>query len=168
MKKLLEAAHKIRVIVPVVTAVFAVASAHNFVHAADFFCQSGNVTCLIAAINAANQTSAEDAISLEPGVYTLQLPDASQNGSGLPTIRTAIRILASSQQAPTVIERDPNAATPFNIFNVASAGQLVLDGLIVQRGNSGIVLGAAIFNAGTTSLQNTIVTNSAPYTTPAF
>ena len=47
----------------------------EFVHAADFFCPSGDVTCLIATINSANGMPGEHIINLEPGSYTLQAVD---------------------------------------------------------------------------------------------
>jgi hypothetical protein len=40
--------------------------------AAEFSCASGDVTCLIAAINEANAVSGEHTIHLEPGSYTLK------------------------------------------------------------------------------------------------
>jgi hypothetical protein len=43
--------------------------------AAEFFCPSGNVTCLIAALNEANGMAGEHIINLEPGSYTLQAID---------------------------------------------------------------------------------------------
>ena len=45
------------------------------VSAADFFCASGNVTCLIASINSANGMPGKHIINLEPGIYTLQTVD---------------------------------------------------------------------------------------------
>ena len=40
------------------------------VHAAQFFCSSGDVTCLIKAINEANTHAGADTINLDPGTYT--------------------------------------------------------------------------------------------------
>src|SRR5262252_2197869 len=58
--------------------------------AAVFDCASGDVACLIAAINAANQNPDADTIELAAGTYTLTTPD---NGgpfaaNGLPIIAT--------------------------------------------------------------------------------
>ena len=50
------------------------------VHAAEFFCPSGDVTCLIAAINNANGMPGEHVINLEPGSYTLQTIDNMTDG----------------------------------------------------------------------------------------
>ena len=50
------------------------------VDAADFFCASGNVTCLIAAINDANAMPGEHIINLKPGSYTIQAIDNITDG----------------------------------------------------------------------------------------
>ena len=107
------------------------------VHAADFFCPSGNVTCLIAAINDANGMPGNHIINLEPGIYTLQIVDNMTDGpNGLPSIKRSIRIQASADDPPTVIERDPGAPG-FRIFHVSVGGELSLEGVTVQRGVSG-------------------------------
>src|SRR5262245_20425860 len=79
--------------------------------AAEFFCSSGNVTCLIAKINNANGMPGQHTINLEPGSYTLQTVDNGQGNSanGLPVISGSIRIEATADDLPTVIERDLNA-----------------------------------------------------------
>ncbi|MGZ8533735.1 MAG: hypothetical protein ACXW6J_24860, partial [Candidatus Binatia bacterium] len=65
--------------------------------AAKFNCSSGDVTCLIAAINKANEKSGQHTITLEPGVYSLQISDNNTDGAnGLPSIRRAIRIQAKT------------------------------------------------------------------------
>ena len=70
-----------------VTSIVFILGALESVHAADFFCPSGNVTCLIAAINNANGMPGEHAINLEPGIYTLQMVDNMTDGpNGLPSI----------------------------------------------------------------------------------
>ena len=91
------------------------------IDAAEFFCSSGDVTCLIAAINEANGIPGEHVINLEPGSYTLQTVD---NGAfvlrnGLPVIRGSIIIQATAEDLPTVIERDPNAPV-FRIFKLSA------------------------------------------------
>ena len=79
--------------------------------------------------------------------------------NGLPSIRRSIRIQASADDPPTVIERDP-AAQGFRIFHVSVGGELSLDGVTIQRGTSGFSGGPAIFNRGVTSLQDSIVTDN--------
>ena len=97
------------------------------VHATEFSCSSGDVTCLIAAINSANGMPGDHIINLEPGSYTLQAVD---NGfvNGLPVISSSIRIQGSAEDPPTVIERDPNAPE-FRIFEVSADGELSLVGV---------------------------------------
>ena|GEM_PF-1950084 len=117
------------------------------VHAAE--CSSGDVTCLIAKINGANAIPGEHVIILDPGIYTLQI--------ALPVITGSIRIQASSDDPPTVIERDPGAPG-FRIFTVSAGGELTLEGLTVQRGGFGFA--PAILNDGKTTLQDTIITDN--------
>jgi hypothetical protein len=101
------------------------------VHADEFFCPSGDVSCLIAKINSANGMPGEHVINLKPGSYILQTIDNGVNG--LPVISGSIRIQATAEELPTVIERDPNAPA-FRIFQVALGGELTLAGVTVQRG----------------------------------
>jgi hypothetical protein len=136
----------------------------TIVHAAEFFCSSGDVTCLIAKINSANGMPGQHTINLEPGIYTLQAVDnGGFNGNGLPVISGSTRIQATAEDLPTVIERDPNAPA-FRIFDVSASGELHLDGITVLRaGNSpfiSFIRGSAILNSGVTSLENSIVTDS--------
>jgi len=130
------------------------------VRADDFFCSSGDVSCLIAAINSANVIVGKHAIVLEPGIYTLQVVNNSNDGAnGLPSITNSILIEASADDPATIIERSLSAAF-FRIFHVSVGGKLSLEGITVQRGVNGLDSGAAILNRGVTSLQNSIVTNS--------
>jgi hypothetical protein len=63
------------------------------VHAAGFFCSSGDVTCLIAAINTANQSAGENTINLDPGIYTLNAVDNDTDGpNGLPSVQSTLTI----------------------------------------------------------------------------
>jgi hypothetical protein len=143
-----------------VTLTLIAACAIDRVHAAEFFCRSGDVTCLIAAINEANGMPGEHVINLEPGSYTLQTIDNGPpfNGNGLPVIMSSIRIQASAENLPTVIERDANAPG-FRIFEVATVGKLTLDDVTVQRG-APFATAAAILNRGVTSLENSVVRDS--------
>ena len=98
--------------------------AFTVVNGAQFFCSSGNVTCLIAAINQANKHAGADTINLDPGIYTLT---SSVNFNGLPIITSHITI-NGDDAATTIIERDPDAPG-FRIFSVAVSGKLTLNGL---------------------------------------
>jgi hypothetical protein len=92
-------------------------------HGAEFFCPSGN-----AAINEANARPGKHIINLEPGIYTLQMLDNMIDGpNGLPSIRRSIRIKASADDSPTIIERDPSAPS-FRILRVSVGGELNLEG----------------------------------------
>jgi hypothetical protein len=154
----------------VVSTVFIVAT-FEYVYAADFSCPSimsagsampiGDVTCLIDKINDANGMPGVHTINLGPGIYTLQAVDNGDifNENGLPVITSSIRIQASADDPPTVIERDPNAPA-FRIFEVSVGGELSLEGVTVQRGGSGLEEGGAIFNRGVTSLRDSTITDS--------
>jgi hypothetical protein len=136
----------------------------EFVHAAEFFCSSGDVTCLIAKINSANGMPGQHTINLEPGSYTLQAVDnGGFIGNGLPVISSSIRIQATAEDLPTVIERDLNAPA-FRIFEVAVGGELTLAGVTIQRGGDfpsvGFFGAAAILNRGVTSLEDSTVRDS--------
>jgi hypothetical protein len=129
------------------------------VYGNDFSCASGDVTCLIAAINEANGMPGEHTITLKPGIYSLQIVDNTTDGqNGLPLISGSIRIQASADDPPTVIERDPGAQG-FRIFQISAGGKLTLEGITVQRGSSSLNA-AAIFNRGVTTLQDTIITEN--------
>src|SRR5262249_45318476 len=105
------------------------------VHAAEFFCSSGNVTCLIAAINQANTQAGPDTINLDPGTYTLTSINNVTNGNnGLPSITSDITI-NGEDAATTIIERGLGAPV-FRIFAVAVSGKLTLNGLAVARGGA--------------------------------
>src|SRR5215475_11830927 len=128
------------------------------VYGDDFSCASGDVTCLIAAINEANGAPGEHTITLKPGIYSLQIVDNTTDGqNGLPLITGSIRIQASADDPPTVIERG-SGAQGFRIFQVSAGGKLTLEGITVQRGSS--LNAAAIFNRGVTTLQDTIITEN--------
>ena len=136
-------------------------AAVQLAEATEFFCASGDVTCLIAAINEANETPGEHVVNLEPGIYTLQVVDNGtlSNPNGLPVISGSIRIQPTAEDIPTIIERDPNGPS-FRIFEVSVEGKLSLEGVILQRGRGSFGGGPAILNRGITSLHNSMVTKS--------
>ena len=135
-----------------------VAGTSHPVNAAEFFCPSGNVTCLIAAITEANALPGSHTIFLDSGTYTLTSVDNNNGGrTGLPSIRGEITIRQEGLDA--TIERDP-AAENFRIFHVSASGKLTLYGLGVRNGllnDSDESGGAAVFNAGTIVLDNTAI-----------
>jgi hypothetical protein len=126
------------------------------VRADDFFCASGDVTCLIAAVNSANAIAGKHVINLDPGIYTFHT-FATGTRSALPLITSSIRIQPTADEPPTVIERDAAAAPIFNILTVSANGELTLSGLTIQRSNSVV---SAINNFGILSLQNCVITDN--------
>ena len=130
------------------------------IDAAEFFCSSGDVTCLIAAINEANGTSGEHVITLEPGSYTLQTIDNGNPGSGngLPVITSSIQIQGLHDDLFSTIERDFDAPS-FRIFEVSALGKLTLERVTVQGGRES-ASAAAILNRGVTSLEDSVVRDS--------
>jgi hypothetical protein len=122
--------------------------------AAEFTCASGNVACLIDAINQANANGEANRITLRRGTYTLTAVD---NGSGLPgdvnglpVITSALTITARGAET-SIIERDTSAPA-FRILNVAAAGTLILQRLILRNGVGGSSGGGGIGNSGTLTL----------------
>jgi hypothetical protein len=117
------------------------------VRANDFFCSSGDVSCLIASINDANGLPGKHTINLEPGIYTLHVRDPNSTvGSGLPSIVGSITIQATADDPPTVIEADPSQSPGriLGIFEVSVGGELSLEGVTLERGAG--FAGGAIFN----------------------
>jgi hypothetical protein len=137
------------------------------VHAAEFFCQSGDVTCLVNAIKKANSTRRPDTIKLEPGVYTLRTAaETSDDGpNGLPSITSEIKIIGKEPHN-TVIERDPtlgNRTANFRIVHVGEAGNLTLDSLAIKGGVLFASMndnGPGVLNRGTTTITNSIITQN--------
>jgi hypothetical protein len=144
------------------------------IYAADFFCPAGNVTCLIAAINASNQNGQENTINLDPGTYTLRAIDNNVIGpegllegpTGLPSITG--RITIRQNELGATIERDP-AAQPFRLFHVGSGGNLNLFGLGLRYGrDSSDFGGGAIFNRGTLRVERLAIYQNTKTTGPGF
>jgi hypothetical protein len=98
-----------------------------------FHIPSGNVTALIAAINAANANGEENTINLEAGNYVLTAPD--NVGNGLPVIVGNI-IIRGHGNSRTTIERDRalGFSPSFRILSIETTGILTLESLAVKRG----------------------------------
>src|SRR5262245_52800853 len=105
--------------------------------AAEFPCVSGDIACLIRAINTANATGEENTITLEAGPYTLTEVDNTTEGpNGLPSVTSTLTIQGAGAES-TVIERAASAL-PFRLGYVAPAGSLTLIGLTLRGGNAGL------------------------------
>jgi hypothetical protein len=129
------------------------------VHAAEFFCSSGDVSCLIAKINRANQNGEENTINLAAGTYTLTSIDNSSGfgnniRNGLPRITSAMIINGESAET-TIIERDPGAPE-FRILDVADSGRLTLNGLTIRGGLLSFDA-AGISNGGNLTVNQSII-----------
>jgi hypothetical protein len=120
--------------------------------AAVISCPSGDVACLITALETPGTTT----IQLEAGTYTLTAVHHNTVGStGLPDIVGAIDILGTGIEA-TIIARDPGAP-PFRIFVVDTPGHLTLQHLTVRGGHLISDPGAGVLNFGRLDLWNTSV-----------
>jgi hypothetical protein len=125
--------------------------------AAEFTCASGDVTCLIDAINKANANGKANRITLRRGTYTLTVVDNDANG--LPVITSALTITGQGAET-TIIER--GSVVLFRILSVAPAGTLTLQRLTLR---GGVVHGAGgsgggISNSGTLTLIDSILTRN--------
>jgi len=124
--------------------------------AAEFTCASGNVACLIDAINQANANGQANRINLRRGTYTLTAVDNDENG--LPIITSPLTITGREAET-TIIERH-TSAPPFRILNVAAAGTLTLQGLTLRNSGGGLISGGGINNSGNLSLIDCILTGN--------
>jgi hypothetical protein len=133
-------------------------------HAAEFLCSSGDATCLIAALNSANDTPEADTITLGPGLYTLTTVDNDTDGAnGLPSIRSTVTLRGTGADR-TIVERD-GAAPFFRLVHIGATGSLILDEISLRGGVAfsarlpGDVntSGGAIVNRGTLSIMNSVL-----------
>jgi hypothetical protein len=97
----------------------------------DDLCASGDVECLINAINDANASEGDDVITLAPGVYSLTKKDNDTDGpNGLPSITSNITINGNGAS----IEGTASYEDPYRIFHVAAGGRLELNDVTVAKG----------------------------------
>ena len=103
-------------------------------HSAVFNISSGDVTGLIAAINAANSNGEENTINLERGNYTLTAVQNNADGpNGLPSVIGTLSIIGAEAET-TTIER-ARGFPPFRLLHVAASGRLALEGLTLRGGD---------------------------------
>ena len=137
--------------------------------AAVFNVSSGDVTGLIAAINAANANGQENTINLEPGTYSLTTINNNTDGpNGLPSVTSTLTIQGVGGAEITIVQRDAGAPE-FRLMHVAATGTLTLDALTLQGGNRrGLpddfvttTSGGGIFSSGTlTAVTNSILSGN--------
>ena len=131
---------------------------------ADIFnCPSGDVTCLIDAINQSNALPGDHTINLASGNYIKENEnntDAVDGLNGLPIITGSVKIVGAGIDV-TTIERDANAASLFRIFDVAASGNLKLEGLTVKGGNAGAGgAGGGILNKGILTIDGSKISQN--------
>jgi hypothetical protein len=142
----------------VVAAMSVVLAAFGPVQAAVFQCPSGDVACLIAAINTANGNGEDDTITLRAGTYTLAEVDNTSDGSnGLPSVTSPITIQGAGADR-TIIERQASAPR-FRILHVGAEGVLQLEGLTVRGGVTDDA-GGGILNFGQLRITNSRLTDN--------
>jgi len=139
-------------------------------YTADFFCESGNVGCLISAIEVSNGNGQDNTIFLEEGEYTIHaFNNRTDADNGLPVISGRISIRGPEGTGST-IERDP-AAKEFRIFQVDPTGYLTLDWLGIRNGELSAQLpvveacGGAIYNRGRLTISRNAIYNNTAWIT---
>jgi hypothetical protein len=131
---------------------------------ADFYCNTGNVDCLIAAINTANINNQDNSIFLDMGEFRLRTVNNMNDGpNGLPSITGRVVIHGPQDVGSTISREDADPA--FRIFHVAAGGNLTLDWLGIRGGQVGKVNelvqgGGAIFNRGTLVVNRAAIYNN--------
>jgi hypothetical protein len=126
------------------------------VEARRFQCSGGDVSCLIAAIEAANRNGQENTIVLAAGVYSVTSagPDVRWGPTGLPPITSKMTIRGDGAET-TIIERAADAS--FRLFTILE--NLSLE-RVTLRGGGGqeMINGGAILAIGRLTLSDSVVT----------
>jgi hypothetical protein len=125
----------------------------------------GDVDGLIAAIAAANASGTPSTVSVEPGRYVLTAVHNITGGpNGLPTITGNVQLLGTDPLTTTITRGTP---TPLRLLYVAPGGTLFLSGVTLDNGDATtpevpntLRVGGALFNEGTTVLDNVVIMNS--------
>src|SRR5262249_28767722 len=128
-------------------------------HAAIFQCASGDVACLIEAINTANANGDANTIDLEAGTFILtEVSDPfgfSFGPVGLPLVTSVLTIRGAGADV-TVIERQASAPD-FRLLFVQFTGDLTLEHLTLRGGRVGGFGGGVFNNGGTLRVASAIV-----------
>ena len=130
-------------------------SAHGVVFK---FC-SGDVACLIAAMEAANANGKLNIVYLASGTYSVRQPysiDPPTLGVGLPTVTGNIKIVGAGPEATIIRASRADSETFFGLLDVGATGQLVLERLSLRDGNAAFSAGA-IWNRGTVAIHDVVM-----------
>jgi len=137
----------------------------------DFNCSLGDVTCLIIAINDANNEFVNpgvDTINLDGSTFTLTTVnnDTGDNPNGLPVVESEIVINGNG----STVERSIAGVTPlFRIFQIDSPdGNLTLNNIIIKGGSSAFINdlgidgtdGGGILNSGILTINESVITDN--------
>jgi hypothetical protein len=137
-------------------AVCAVACASTS-EAADFACPSGDVGCLIAAIESSNANGEVNTIALEAGNYTTVDPHniAPDGFNALPSVTSTLTIRGATDGATSIRALGCRPAG-CRAFHVGEGGTLVLERLIITGSYDGS--GVVILNRGTITISHSTLT----------
>jgi hypothetical protein len=119
--------------------------------AAEFTCASGNVACLIDAINQANANGEANRITLRRGIYTFTAVDNDTDGpNALPSVTSQLTIQGAGADLTVLV-----GGRGSRLGHVAATGTLTLTRLTVQGFGF-----RALFNRGTLLLTATTFTGN--------
>ena len=106
----------------------------HLAQARTFYCDAGDVKCLIDAINQANANGEKNTIRLKAGTYTLtDVDNTTPDGpNGLPSITSPLTI--KGEGADTTILERASSAPVFRLVHVAASGHLRLTEVTIRGG----------------------------------
>ena len=135
--------------------------------AAEFSCAGGDVSCLVAAIHAANALNEPSTIQLGDGAYTLTSVDNETDGpNGLPSVTGSLtirggRVFGTSIGHGRLFTPPPIVEPPdFRLVHVAPTGRLTLEHLALLGGRTRRAessFGGGILNNGGTLVLDQII-----------
>ncbi len=124
--------------------------------AATYTCSGGDVSCLIATINAANANGQVNTIRLAEGIYTLTAVDNGSDGpTGLPSVTSTLTI-AGAGAIVTTVERAVDVSR-FRIFHVGSEGVLTLRRMTIRGGDAQGFGGGAVRANGSVIINDAVI-----------
>ncbi len=149
-----------------ITSLILIAVPTQSIHAATI--TAGTAAELIAAINTANASGADDVITLTADITLDAVNNTTKGRTGLPAITSKITILGLGYTIQrdlsfSTCETTENLTQDFRIFYVSSTGDLSLSDITIRNGcandqtsNGGSIYyyGGGIYNAGTLTIWN--------------